>query len=81
MQNKKQSFFSLRYGGDCKRRTNLNRRCQPKFRLDHVTLPAPLQIPATFCDILSKTEGVIPEHRNVRYIYYNKMFAQGEGVY
>ena len=29
--------------------------------------------PATFRDVPSKIEGVIPEHRNVRYVYYNKI--------
>ena len=29
-----------------------------------------LYIPATFRDVPSKIEGVIPEHRNVRYVYY-----------
>ena len=33
----------------------------------------PLHIPATFRDIPSKIEGVIPEHWNVRYVYYNKI--------
>ena len=36
-------------------------------------LSTPLHIPATFRDVLSKIEGVIPEHRNVRYVYYNKI--------
>ena len=36
-------------------------------------LPAPLHIPATFRDVLSKIKEVIPEHRDVRYDYYNKI--------
>ena len=36
-------------------------------------LPMPLHIPATFRDVPSKIKGVIPEHRNVRYVYYNKI--------
>ena len=36
----------------------------------------PLHIPATFRDVPSKIEGVIPEHRNVRYVYYNKIPGQ-----
>ena len=34
-------------------------------------LPTPLHNPATFRDVLTKIEGVIPEHRIVRYVYYN----------
>ena len=37
-------------------------------------LLTPLHIPATFHDVPSKIEGVIPEHRNVHYVYYNKMY-------
>ena len=33
----------------------------------------PLHIPATFRDVPSKIEEVIPEHRIVRYVYYNKI--------
>ena len=41
----------------------------------------PLHIPATFRDVSSKIERVIPEHRNVRYVYYNKIlypFVHGD---
>ena len=37
------------------------------------TLPTPLHIPTTFRDVPSKIEGVVPEHRNVCYVYYNKI--------
>ena len=36
----------------------------------------PLRIPATFRDVPSKIEGVIPGHRNVRYVYYNEIPGQ-----
>ena len=53
-------------------RTQTERLCF-KFRLRYVTLPTSLHIPATFHDVPSKIEGVIPEHQNVRYVYYNKI--------
>ena len=34
----------------------------------------PLHISATFRDVPSKIEGVIPEHRRVGYVYYDKMY-------
>ena len=43
------------------------------FQLRYVALPMPLHIPATFHDVPTKIKGVIPEYRNVRYVYYNKI--------
>ena len=33
----------------------------------------PLNVPATFRDVPSKIDRVIPEHWNVHYVYYNKI--------
>ena len=35
----------------------------------------PLHIPVTFRDVLSKIEGVILDHQNVRNVYYNKILS------
>ena len=48
-------------------------RLELKFLLCYVTLPTPVHIPTTFRDVPFKIEGVVPEHRNVCYVYYNKI--------
>ena len=38
-------------------------------------LATPLRVPTTFLDLLSKIEGVIPEHRNVCHDNYYKILG------
>ena len=66
-------FLSLRYGRQRKRRKNSDGTTLTQISAPLCYASMPLHIPGTFRDVPSKIEGVIPEHRNVRYVYYNKM--------